>query len=132
MFALAGGGLVGAACFLPWMSASVSLAGFSARGHMSGTDTTAGKVALVLGFAALLLAALDLNSGAEHYRRFAAGAAIVGAAIVVYKAWSLTAQMNDAAANSAGFVGHVSIGVGMWVALVGGGIALASDFVGRD
>jgi len=27
---------------------------------------------------------------------------------------------------------HVSMGVGMWVALVGGGVAIASDFVGRE
>jgi hypothetical protein len=52
--------------------------------------------------------------------------------IVVYKAWALTSEMKDSAADSVGFVGHVSIGIGMWVALVGDGIALASDFVGRE
>jgi len=27
---------------------------------------------------------------------------------------------------------HVSMGVGIWVARIGGGIAVASDFVGRE
>jgi hypothetical protein len=130
ILALVGGGLVGGACFLPLVSASVSFAGISGTGHMSGTDTTAGKVALVLGFAALLLASLDLSSGRDRFRRQAAAAAILGALIVVYKSWSVTSTLRNPVAAS--YVGHVSVGIGMWVALFGGGAALASAFVARD
>src|SRR5262245_889896 len=131
IFALVSGGLIGAGCFLPWMSASLTIAGISASGNVSGTDTTAGKAALVLGFAALLLAALDLHAGEDRFRRVAAGAAVVGALIAVYKSWAMTAQFTDAAANDVAG-GDVSIGIGMWVALTGGAIAVASDFVGSD
>jgi hypothetical protein len=62
------------------------------------------------------------------YRRPAATCALVGAAIVVYKSWTLTSRVSGAGVSFA----RVSMGIGMWVALIGGGVALASDFVGRE
>jgi hypothetical protein len=125
ILALTGGGLVGASCFLPWLSLSISFAGLTGSANLQGTDTTAGKVALLLAFAAVLAAALDVRAGEQRLRRPAAAAALVGAAIVVYKSWSLTSQVNGTG------LAHVSTGIGMWAALLGGGLALASDFVGR-
>jgi hypothetical protein len=130
ILALAGGAIVGIGCFLPLLSLSLSIAGVTTKGNVSATDMTAGKVALVFAFAALLLAALDLRDGDGSLRRWAAGCALVGASIIVYKSWTLSAKAN--AALSATTFGHVSVGIGMWVALVGGGVALASDFVGRE
>ena len=129
VLALAGGGLVGVACFLPFFSVSVSVTGFSAAATMKGTDTTAGKVALALGFAALILAALDLQSGQVPFRKWASGCAILGAAIVVYKSLALAGQFNDPALGTG--IGHASPGIGMWVAFLGGAIAVASALTSR-
>jgi len=132
VLALGGGALVGLACFLPLLSLSVTVAGFSGTGSLHATDLTAGKVALVLAFIAVLLGVVDLRGGAGTLRRPAAVLAIAGAAIVVYKSWKLMSTVNAAAAMSttASLV-HVSMGTAMWVALVGAGLAFASDFVGR-
>jgi hypothetical protein len=129
VLALGGGALVGIACFLPLLSLSVTIAGFSSTGNLHATDLTAGKVALVLGFASVLLAVVDLRGGEGTLRRPAAALAIVGAAILVYKSWKLQAEVNTAA--SATSIAHVSMGMAMWVALVGAGLAFASDFLGR-
>ena len=127
ILALGGGALVGLACFLPLFSLTVSFGEISANGSAQASDFTAGKVALVLAFASLLLAVIDIRGGEGTYRRPAAGCAIVGAAIVVYKSWKLTAEFSGADTAFA----HASVGIAMWVALIGAGIALASDFV-RD
>jgi hypothetical protein len=91
------------------------------------TDLTSGKVALVLAIVSLLLAVVDIRGGDGSYRRPAAACAIIGAGIVIYKSWKLAGEVNSAGVSFA----HVSMGAGMWVALVGAGVALASDFV-RD
>jgi hypothetical protein len=128
MLALGGGALVGIACFLPLLSLTITFGALQSSGNVHATDLTSGKVALVLAFASLLLAVIDIRGGDGTYRRPAAACAIVGAAIVVYKSWTLTSKVNGAGVSFA----HVSMGVGMWVALIGGGVALASDFVGRE
>lgn len=128
VLALSGGALVGIACFLPLLSLTITVGALSTSGNLHATDLTSGKVALVLAFASLLLAVIDIRGGDGTYRRPAAACALLGAAIVVYKSWTLTSKVNGAGASFA----HVSMGAGMWVALVGGGIAVASDFVGRE
>jgi hypothetical protein len=128
MLALGGGALVGIACFLPLLSLTITYGALHGSGDVHATDLTSGKVALVLAFASLLLAVVDIRGGDGTYRRPAAACALVGAAIVVYKSWTLTSRVNGAGVSFA----HVSMGVGMWVALVGGGVAIASDFVGRE
>jgi len=131
VLALGGGALVGVACFLPLLSLSVTVAGFSGTGDLHATDLTAGKVALILAFMAVLLGVVDLRGGEGTLRRPAAACAIAGAAIVVYKSWKLMSQINAAGATATNIV-HVSMGMAMWVALVGAGLAFASDFVGRS
>jgi hypothetical protein len=128
MLALGGGALVGIACFLPLLSLTVTFGAVSSSGNVHATDLTSGKVALVLAIGSLLLAVIDIRGGDGTYRRPAAACAIVAAAIVVYKSWKITSQINSAGVSFA----HVSMGVAMWVALVGAGVALASDFVGRE
>jgi hypothetical protein len=125
MLALGGGALVGIACFLPLLSLTLTIGSVSGTGNLHATDLTAGKVALVLAFASLLLAVIDIRGGDGSYRRPAAACALIGAAIVVYKSWTLTAKVNSAGVSFA----HVSMGMGMWVALIGGGVAVASDFI---
>src|SRR3954453_7853457 len=127
LLALGGAALVGLACFLPLLSLTVTFGALSTSGNVHATDLTAGKVALVLAIGSLLLAVIDIRGGDGTFRRPAAACALVGAAIVVYKSWTLTAKGNAAGLSFA----HVSMGTGMWVALVGGGIAVASDFI-RD
>jgi hypothetical protein len=127
LLALGGGALVGLACFLPLLSLSVTVAGFSAGGNLHATDLTAGKVALVLAFLSVLLGVVDVRGGEGTLQRPAAALAIIGAAIVVYKSWKLMGQVNALGDTFA----HVSMGVGMWVALAGAGVAFASDFIGR-
>ena len=127
ILALGGGALVGIACFLPLLSLSITFGSLQTSGNLHATDLTSGKVALVLAFASLLLAVIDIRGGDGKYRRPAAACALVGAAIVVYKSWTLTSKVNGAGVSFA----HVSMGMGMWVALVGGGVAVASDFI-RD
>jgi len=128
MLALSGGALVGIACFLPLLSLTVTFGAVSSSGSVHATDLTSGKVALVLAIGSLLLAVIDIRGGDGTYRRPAAACAIVAAAIVVYKSWKITSQINSAGVSFA----HVSMGVAVWVALVGAGVALASDFVGRE
>jgi hypothetical protein len=127
MLALGGGALVGIACFLPLLSLTVTFGQFSGSGNVHATDLTSGKVALVLAIGSLLLAVIDLRGGDGSYRRPAAACAIVGAGIVIYKSWKLASEVNGAGVSFA----HVSMGIAVWVALVGAGVALASDFV-RD
>jgi hypothetical protein len=127
ILALGGGALVGIACFLPLLSLSITFGALQTSGNLHATDLTSGKVALVLAFASLLLAVIDIRGGDGTYRRPAAACALVGAAIVVYKSWTLTSKVNSAGVSFA----HVSMGMGMWVALIGGGVAVASDFI-RD
>ena len=127
ILALGGGALVGIACFLPLLSLSITFGQLSTSGNVHATDLTAGKVALVLAVASLLLAVWDIRGGDGTLRRPAAACAIVGAAIVIYKSWSLTSKLNAAGLS----IAHVSMGVAVWVALVGIGVAVASDFV-RD
>jgi hypothetical protein len=128
MLALSGGALVGIACFLPLLSLTITFGALSQSGNVHATDLTSGKVALVLAFASLLLAVIDIRGGDGTYRRPAAACALIGGAIVVYKSWTLTSKINGAGVSFA----HVSMGIGMWVALIGGGVAVASDFVGRE
>jgi hypothetical protein len=129
ILALGGGALVGLACFLPLFSLTVSFGEISANGSAQASDFTAGKVALVLAFASLLLAVIDIRGGEGTYRRPAAGCAIVGAAIVVYKSLALAGQFNDPALGTG--IGHASPGIGMWVAFLGGAIAVASALTSR-
>jgi hypothetical protein len=120
------------ACFLPLLSLSVTIAGFTGSGDLHATDLTAGKVALVLAFAAVLLGVIDLRGGEGTLRRPAAACAIAGAAIVVYKSWKLMSLINSASSTATvSSIAHVSMGTAMWVALAGAGLAFASDFVGR-
>ena len=123
--ALGGGALVGIACFLPLVSVSISFGQLSVNGNLHATDLTAGKIALVLAFAAVLGAALDLRSADDQLRRPAAASALLAAVIIVWKSWSLTSRV-----SGTGLV-HASVGLALWAALIGGGLALASDFV-RD
>ena len=127
---LAGGGLVGVACFLPWISLSITILGVSGTGHAHGTDFTSGKVALVLAFVSVLLAVIDVRGGDGSLRRWSAGAAIVGAAIVVYESWH-KASTFAIAASSTNFA-HASVGPGLWVGLLGGAAAVAAGFLGRS
>jgi hypothetical protein len=127
VLALGGGALVGTACFLPLLSLSLTFGQISGTASAHATDLTAGKVALVLAIGSLLLGVWDLRGGDGSLRRPAAGCALVAACIVVYKAWSLTSQVNSAGVS----VAHASMGAAVWVAIVGAGVALASDFV-RD
>jgi hypothetical protein len=126
---LAGGGLVGLACFLPWFSVSFQILGVSGSAHAHGTDFTSGKVALVLAIASVLLAVIDLRGGDGSLRRWAIGAALAGSAIVVYNAWHKSSTF-AVAASSTSFA-HASTGPGLWVALLGGAAAVAAAFVGR-
>ena len=96
-----------------WMSS-----GEEPGGHASAPDTTAGKVALVLAFVAVLLAALDLRGGERRYRSGTTALAVLAALIVAYKGWSLADQFNSVAASHIAV--HASIGIGVWVALLGG------------
>jgi hypothetical protein len=127
---LAAGGLVGTACFLPWLSLSMSLLGVSGVASMHGTDTTAGKVALVLAFGSVLLAVIELRGGDGSLRRWSIGTALAGAAIVVYKSWrySTTFMVATAGSNFA----HASMGPGMWVALLGAAAAIAAGVLSRE
>ena len=127
---LAGGALVGIACFLPWISVSISLFGVSGTGHLHGTDFTSGKVALVLAFGSVLLAVIDSRGGDGSLRRWAIGAAVLGSAIVVYNAWHKSSTF--AIATSSTSFAHASTGPGLWVGLLGGAAAIAAAFVGRS
>jgi len=127
---LAGGGLVGTACFLPWLSLSVSLLGVSGAANMHGTDTTAGKVALVLAFVSVLLAVIELRGGDGSLRRWSVAAALAGAAIVVYKSWRYSSTFMAATAGSN--FAHASMGPGMWVALLGAAAATAAGLLARE
>jgi hypothetical protein len=127
---LAGGALVGAACFLPWISVSINLFGVSGTGHVHGTDFTSGKVALVLAFASVLLAAIDFRGGDGSLRTWSIAAAVLGSAIVVYYAWDKSSTFQIASSGTS--FAHASTGPGLWVGLVGGAAALAAAFVGRS
>jgi hypothetical protein len=118
LLVLAPGALVALACFLPLVSASVSVVGLSAGGHIAATDTTVGKVALVLAFAALLLDALDLRGGERRYRSGTTSLAVLAAILVAYKGWSINSDFNAVSASQIAV--HASIGLGVWVALLGG------------
>jgi hypothetical protein len=123
LLVLAPGALVGLACFLPLVSASVSIVGVSGTGHVDATDTTVGKVALVLAFLVVLLDALDLRGGGRRYRSGTTALAILAALLVAYKGWALQGQFDSVAASTVAV--HASIGIGVWVALLGG---LAGSF----
>jgi hypothetical protein len=123
LLVLAPGALVGLACFLPLVSASVSIVGVSGTGHVAATDTTVGKVALVLAFLVVLLDALDLRGGERRYRSGTTALAILAALLVAYKGWALQGQFDSVAASAVAV--HASIGIGVWVALLGG---LAGSF----
>jgi len=69
MLALGGGALVGIACFLPLLSLTITFGALSGTGNVHATDLTSGKVALVLAFASLLLAVIDIRDGDGTYRR---------------------------------------------------------------
>lgn len=125
----AGGGLVGTACFLPWLSLSVSLLGVSGHANMHGTDTTAGKGALLLAFASVVLAVVDARGGDGGLRRWSVGTALAGAAIVVYKSWRYSATF--VIATSSSNFAHASMGPGMWVALLGAAAAIAAGVLQR-
>ena len=118
LLVLAPGALVALGCFLPLVSASVSVVGLSAGGHVAATDTTVGKVALVLAFLALLLDSLDLRGGERRYRGGTTALAILGALLVAYKGWSVESEFNSVAVSQIAV--HASIGIGVWVALLGG------------
>ncbi|HTZ04470.1 MAG TPA: hypothetical protein VMB53_01815 [Gaiellaceae bacterium] len=126
---LAGGGLVGLACFLPWISVSIQILGVSGTGHVHGTDFTSGKVALVLAFVSVLLAVVDLRGGDGSLRRWSIGAALAGSAIVVYNAWHKSSTFAVAASGTS--FAHASTGPGLWVGLLGGAAAVAAAIVGR-
>lgn len=127
---LAGGGLVGAACFLPWLKLSVNILGISGSANMHGTDTTSGKVALVLAIVSLLLAVIELRGGDGSLRRWSIGTALAGAAIVVYKSWRYSSTF--AIATSGSNVAHASMGPGMWVALLGAAAAIAAGLLAQE
>jgi hypothetical protein len=127
---VASGGLVGAACFLPWLSLSVNFLGVSGAANMHGTDTTSGKVALVCAFASVLLAVVELRGGDGSLRRWSIAAALAGAAIVVYKSWRYSSTFMVATAGSS--FAHASMGPGMWVALVGAAAAIAAGVLARE
>ena len=118
---------MGIACFLPLLSLSVTVGQLSASGNVHATDLTIGKVALVLAIVSLLLGVIEIRGGDGTYRRPGAALAMVGAGLVIYKSWKLTSTVSA----SGGTFFHASMGVAVWVALLGAGIALASDFV-RD
>src|SRR3981081_4951748 len=99
MLALGGGALVGIACFLPLLSLTLTFGAVSSSGTLHATDLTSGKVALLLAFASLLLAVIDIRGGDGTYRRPAAACALVGAAIVVYKRWTRASQGEGAGAR---------------------------------
>jgi hypothetical protein len=126
---VAGGGLVGIACFLPWVKVSFELLGISATGSIHGTDLTSGKVALVLAIASVLLAVIELRGGDGSLRRWSIGAALAGAAIVVYKSLHYSSTFAIAASSSDG--AQTTVGLGLWVGLLGGAAAIAAAFVGR-
>ena len=130
VFLVAAGGLVGTACFLPWLSLSVNLLGVSVAGSMHGTDTTSGKVAIVLAFTSVLLAVIDLRGGDGSLRSWSIGTALAGAAIVVYKSWRFSSTVAVAAAGTN--FAHASMGPGMWVALLGAGAAVAAGVLVRE
>jgi hypothetical protein len=130
IFLLAGGGLVAVACFLPWFSLSVSLAGFSGAANVHGTNTPAGKLAFGFALASVLLAVIDLRGGDDRMRRWSVGAALAGSAIIVYKSWRYSSDFGVAAASSS--VAHASTGPGIWVALVGAGAAIAAALLARE
>src|SRR3954469_10806380 len=124
LLALLPGVLVGASCFLPLISASVSLGDVSGGGHVTALDTTAGKVAVVLAFLAIVLDAVDLRGRERQYRSVTSLLAFGAAVVVAYKGWSLESRLNSATAadvgNALGIAVHASLGVGVWVALIGG------------
>src|SRR4051812_42722941 len=91
------GAFVALGCFLPLVSASVTVAGFGGSGHIAATDTTIGKVALVLAFLALLLDVLDLRGGERQFRSATTALAFLGGVLVAYKGWSMTGQFNSVA-----------------------------------
>jgi hypothetical protein len=123
LLVLAPGVLVAVGCFLPLVSASVSIVGVSGTGNIAATDTTVGKVALVLAFVAVLLDALDLRGGERRYRGGTTALAVLAALLVAYKGWSVQSQFDSVAVSQIAV--HASIGIGVWVALLGG---LAGSF----
>lgn len=112
------GAFVALGCFLPLVSASIAVAGIGGSGHIAATDTTIGKVALVLAFLALLLDMGDLRGGERRFRSTTTALAFLGGVLVAYKGWSMTGQFNSVAASQIAV--HASIGLGVWVALIGG------------
>ena len=112
------GALVAVGCFLPLVSASIAIAGFGGSGHVAATDFTIGKVALVLAFVALLLDVVDLRGGEKRFRSGTTALAMLAGVLVAYKGWSVEGQFNSVAAGAVAV--HASIGIGVWVALVGG------------
>ena len=124
---IAGGGFVGISCFLPWFSLSVSLAGISFAAHQHGIDTGAGKLALLLALVSLVLAGIDWNRGDGSLRRWSVGAALAGAAIVLYKSMYYRSQFSDPSGIS-----HASFGSGTWVALLGAGAVIVGALLARE
>ena len=124
MLALGGGALVGIACFLPLLSLTITFGALPVR--QRARDRSHGGQGRAR---ARLRVAPPRRDRHPRRRRHVpapgAACALVGAAIVVYKSWTLTSKVNGAGVSFA----HVSMGIGMWVALIGGGVAIASDFV---
>ena len=112
------GVFVALGCFLPLVSASIDVAGFGGSGHIAATDTTIGKVALVLAFLAIVLDVVDLRGGERRLRSATTALAFLGGVLVAYKGWSMTGRFNSVAAAQISV--HASIGTGVWVALIGG------------
>lgn len=115
---LLGGVMVAAGSFLPWMTASTALGGAS----RSGIDEGVGWVSLLLGCLMVIAGLANLRANSSRIWMWILGLPLftLGAAAGEYS-------------NLQGLISEVDpdvfgIGMGLWLILVGAGIAAVSSF----
>jgi hypothetical protein len=118
--AVAGGALVALGSIMPW--AKVSVLDFLSV-SVRGTEGD-GWISLGLGVLLALVGVVGLVRG-----RFVRVAALVlglgSLALAVYEMTQVSGALDDLGAEAAG-VAHVSMGIGLWILLIGGVIGVVS------
>jgi hypothetical protein len=154
-----GGAALVIGSFLTWVTVSLDIAKFAQilgvspaalQGATSSTTFSAagthgdGKITLVVGIIAVVGAILVLTTAARKAGyAVVAVAGVIGAGICVFEIASKSSQINDALSNAgpalaaAGIsadtlksVFNVSWGIGLWICLAGGVVALIGGIIG--
>ena len=121
--ALGGGALVILGAFLPWASVSINFAGESSSHSTNGMDGD-GKITLVLGLCAVGLTVLKNPAKTKLFALIALIAAGLAALIGLYDASQIGGN-SDARAmmEAAGDAIKVSLGMGIYLTIIGGAAA---------